>query len=134
MKNIYLIFLFSSLLYACNSSEKSSKNGVKDTIALDTNRSETKKSRKQSADDELLESEEFIVNKYGKQYDFCTCIRLNDSINSIDMIAFSDNELTDFINRWDEIDQKCKNVILQANATPEQREKHRLKVKKCLNN
>lgn len=83
---------------------------------------------------ELKESIALIEEKYGEQWDFCNCVVKGDSINK----AFSKPNLPDvefdrLSDRFDEIDEKCQAFRVQdANRTPEQREQHEKKVRKCL--
>jgi hypothetical protein len=83
---------------------------------------------------ELQESIAKIEEKYGEQWDFCDCVVKGDSINK----AFSKPNLPDaefdrLAKRFDEIDIKCQAFRIQdASRTPEQREEHEKKVRKCL--
>lgn len=83
---------------------------------------------------ELNESIAKIEEKYGEQWDFCDCVVKGDSINK----AFSKPNLPDaefdrLAARFDVIDEKCQAFRIQdANRTPEQRELHEKKVRKCL--
>lgn len=83
---------------------------------------------------ELQESIAKIEEKYGEQWDFCDCVVKGDSINK----AFSKPNLPDaeferLSARFDVIDEKCQAFRIQdANRTPEQREQHEKKVRKCL--
>lgn len=83
---------------------------------------------------ELKESIALIEEKYGEQWDFCNCVVKGDSINK----AFSKPNLPDaefdrLSKRFDEIDEKCQAFRVQdANRTPEQRDQHEKKVRKCL--
>lgn len=83
---------------------------------------------------ELQESIAKIEEKYGEQWDFCDCVVKGDSINK----AFSKPNLPDaefdrLAARFDVIDEKCQAFRIQdANRTPEQRELHEKKVRKCL--
>lgn len=83
---------------------------------------------------ELQESIAKIEEKYGEQWDFCDCVIKGDSINK----AFSKPNLPDaefdrLAKRFDEINIKCQAFRIQdASRTPEQREEHEKKVRKCL--
>ena len=86
------------------------------------------------ADDmeEFKESLAQIEKEHGEQWDFCTCVVKNDSINKAVMEA-SDSEIDGLFERLEVIDQHCKAFLVQnPNATPEERAKHEKKVKKCL--
>ncbi len=83
---------------------------------------------------EFVESLKKIEKEYGEQWDFCTCVVKNDSINK----AFQEPNLPDaefdrLFARSDYIEQKCQAFLRQnPNITPEERYKHEQKVKKCL--
>lgn len=84
-------------------------------------------------------SAEFIKNlveiekKYGEQWDFCTCVVKNDSINKAFSSPVSDKEFERLSDRFDVIDEKCKAFLVQnPNVTPEERAKHEKKVRECL--
>lgn len=84
-------------------------------------------------DPEVQEAHEKIVKEYGVQWDFCTCVKKNDSINKAMMEDdISDEDFDLLFERSDFIDSKCKGLLIQPNATPEQRAKHEKKVKDCL--
>ncbi|PKR81112.1 hypothetical protein CW751_05890 [Brumimicrobium salinarum] len=82
-------------------------------------------------DPEIQEAHVEIVKKYGEQWDFCTCIVKSDSVNTALMEA-SDDDFDKVMERSDFIDNKCKGLLIQPNATPEDRYKHEKKVKGCL--
>lgn len=75
-----------------------------------------------------------IEEKYGPQWDFCTCVVAMDSIQ----VAFMKDGLTDeefdaIIERSDVVDLRCKKFLSQdSNNTPEERKQHEWKVRKCL--
>lgn len=82
---------------------------------------------------EAQEIHEKIVEKYGIQWDFCTCINKADSVNQAMMVdGISDADFDKLMERSDFIDGKCKELTTQANQTPDERAKHAKKVKKCL--
>lgn len=82
---------------------------------------------------EAQEIHEKIVQKYGIQWDFCTCIKKADSVNSAMMTeGISDADFDKLMERSDFIDSKCKELTTQANQTPDERAKHMKKVKNCL--
>lgn len=77
------------------------------------------------------EAAEFIVEEYGEQWDFCTCIQKQDSVNNALMEA--EGEVFDRVmERSDFIDLKCKELMIQPNTTPEERAKHQKRIKDCL--
>lgn len=74
-----------------------------------------------------------IEKEHGEQWDFCTCVVKNDSINKAFSKKVSDKDFDRLSDRFDEIDQKCKAFLAQnPNHTPEERAKHEGKVRKCL--
>lgn len=82
-------------------------------------------------DPAVQEAHEEIVKKFGTQWDFCTCVQKSDSVNTALMEA-SDEAFDAIMERSEFIDSKCKGLLIQPNATPEDRAKHEIKVKKCL--
>jgi hypothetical protein len=79
---------------------------------------------------ELQESIAKIEEKYGEQWDFCHCVVVNDSIDKAIKAGNTEDAL---IERWDYVDKKCQAFRIQdASRTPEQRELHEKKVRKCL--
>ena len=73
-----------------------------------------------------------IEAKYGIQWDFCDCVVKNDSINKALETNTDDAQLDLILLRMDEVDMHCKEMLAQPNTTPEQRDRHARKVKKCL--
>jgi hypothetical protein len=84
-----------------------------------------------SNDPDVQEAHAEIVKKYGEQWDFCTCIVKSDSVNTALMEA-PDALFDKVMERSEYIDSKCKGLLIQPNATPEERAKHEKRVKKCL--
>lgn len=84
--------------------------------------------------DETAETENIIEAKYGEQWDFCDCVVKNDSINKVLEEAGDDADYDAILARMDEIDMHCKTMLTTPNTTPEEREKHNRKVRKCLKN
>ena len=79
---------------------------------------------------ELKESIAKIEAKYGEQWDFCHCVVVNDSI---DKAIKAGNTADKLIERWDYVDKKCQAFRIQdPNRTPEERDAHERRVKKCL--
>ncbi|MCR9173216.1 MAG: hypothetical protein NXI10_12015 [bacterium] len=83
---------------------------------------------------EFLENMAKIEKQYGEQWDFCTCIIKNDSVQKAFMNeALSDAEFDVIVARSEEIDNKCQAFLVQSrNQTPEERYEHKKKVDKCL--
>ena len=73
-----------------------------------------------------------IVSKYGKQWDFCSCVQANDSINRASQNGLSEKDALLLMKRWEVVEIKCKEFLTNPNRTPEERELHEKKVAKCL--
>lgn len=86
----------------------------------------------QNREDTLKE----IEQKYGEQWDFCTCVVKNDSIHQA-LIApnVTEEEFDLIIERSDRIERHCMAFLIQHKTdTPEERALHERKVKECLKN
>lgn len=82
---------------------------------------------------EFLKNLAEIEKKHGQQWDFCTCVLKNDSINKAFMKKLSDEAFDELSLRFDVIDAKCKAFLAQnPNQTPGDRAKHEKKVRDCL--
>ena len=140
-KLIYLQFLaLSILIVSCGSDNEECKDCKietnKDTIAEEDDLKTALKdtaTEKISVAVEMKENHEKIVKKYGEQWDFCTCVVANDSINK----AFEKGGMTPkqeekLMARWEVVDNKCKELLTTPNTTPEERARHEKKVRKCL--
>ncbi|MFT4600312.1 MAG: hypothetical protein ACI857_000486 [Arenicella sp.] len=84
--------------------------------------------------DESLETENLIEAIYGEQWEFCDCVIKNDSINKVVEKAADDADYDAIFDRMDVIDGHCKSLLTTPNTTPEERERHERKVRKCLRN
>ena len=137
----YLFGLTFLLLYSCSDNKPCADCGDcglnlnVDEVTMEEALVKAKTGATQTVDTvELNESIAKIEEKYGEQWDFCDCVVKGDSINK----AFSKPNLPDaefdrLAARFDVIDEKCQAFRIQdANRTPEQRELHEKKVKKCL--
>lgn len=140
-KRAYFHFLLPVLIFlaSCSSNEECRECQVettKDTISeVDDLHAALKDTagEKKSVVAEMKENHAKIVKKYGEQWDFCTCVVANDSIND----AFEKGGLTPaqeekIMARWEEVDRKCKELLTTPNTTPDERAKHDKKVMKCL--
>jgi len=139
-KRVYFQFLVLSLmLISCGSNETCKDcevENTRDTITEANNLQTALKdtaTEKKSVAVENKENHEKIVKKYGEQWDFCTCVVANDSIND----AFEKGGMTPkqeekLMARWEYVDNKCKELLTTPNTTPEERAKHDKKVMKCL--
>ncbi len=82
-------------------------------------------------EDKALTSQ--IEKVYGEQWDFCDCVVKNDSVNKA-IESAGDDEFDALLVRMDTIDKHCKEMLTAANTTPEERDRHKRKVRKCLKN
>ncbi len=75
-----------------------------------------------------------IEKKHGVQWDFCTCVLANDSLNTAAQNPnLSDPEFDKIMERFDVVEEKCKAFRVQnPNQTPEERARHEKKVSDCL--
>lgn len=138
MNRIYL-YLFSTLLFlvSCNSNENALPtedlpvDSLKVSDYIETVDEEIVSVDIVSNDPDVQEAHAEIVKNFGEQWDFCTCIVKSDSVNNALMEA--PDELFDKVmERSEYIDSKCKGLLIQPNATPEDRALHEKRVKKCL--
>lgn len=75
-----------------------------------------------------------IEKKHGVQWDFCTCVVANDSINkALQIPNLSDAKLDKLLDRLTTVEEKCQAFLVQnPNVTPEERARHEKKVRDCL--
>jgi hypothetical protein len=138
MNRIHLS-LFSAfvLLASCNSNEETSTtDGIpSDSLEfadfLDNDQQENLAIDIVSNDPDVQEAHAEIVKNFGEQWDFCTCIVKSDSVNTA-LMAAPDELFDKVMERSEYIDSKCKGLLIQPNATPEDRAIHEKRVKKCL--
>ncbi len=83
---------------------------------------------------EKVENHAKIVEKFGEQWDFCSCVIKNDSINKAFEKNLTDKQSEKLMARWEFVENKCKEFLTTPNTTPEERLEHELKVKRCLKN
>ena len=139
MKSILLYFTVALLVISCTSKHEYVDCGP---CGLNMNRVEVAESpeeamlqiKKEEASTtgnaEFKENKKKIEAIYGEQWDFCKCIVLNDSL---DKAAKSGDMDDKFMERFDEVDKHCKSFLVMDNIrTPEEREKHEKKIRKCL--
>jgi hypothetical protein len=81
---------------------------------------------------EKTENHTKIVEKYGEQWDFCSCVIKNDSINNAFEKNLTDKQSEKLMKRWEFVENKCKEFLTTPNTTPEERVEHELKVNRCL--
>lgn len=145
MRNI-LILLFLLSFFGCSDSNKEGCDAHLDSdLVIDGDNDEEDGDSSDIVSDydmttvdkkdlkEFKENLEKIEKVHGEQWDFCTCVIKNDSINRAFSEEVSDTEFDRLSDRFDEIDTKCKAFLAQSpNVTPADRAAHDKKVKKCL--
>lgn len=75
-----------------------------------------------------------IEKIYGEQWDFCDCVVKNDSVNTAIMETDDEAQIDLILTRMDTVDKHCKEMLTTPNTTPEERDRHERKVRKCLRN
>ena len=147
MKLTYLI-LIASFIAVVTSCDTSNGNDTVDIVDMDTTIIDTAMLNIDTTSvltdslqeagyvDETEEVANIIEKKYGAQWDFCDCAVKNDSVNKAieNSEDLSDAEFDVLFARMDEIDQHCKELLTAPNTTPEERDKHKRKIRKCLKN
>ena len=136
------LFIVILLLNACSgsSSETTEENPDTDSMSnqiLDSNNyMDTVSDYRddQGYVNEEVELSNEIEKKYGVQWDFCTCVVTNDSLEKALEKSETDEETDAIIARWDQVDSHCKEILTTPNNSPEDRAAHDAKVKKCLRN
>lgn len=76
-----------------------------------------------------------IEKKYGEQWGFCECVVANDSIDKAvkKLVDFETPQAEKLLDRFEYVSKKCQAFLgMDASRTPEERQKHEKKVKKCL--
>jgi len=138
--NFYkLLFCVSILVVSCtehNSTVDCGPCGVNMNRVEEAETPEEAILQKKEADTSTTGNSEFKENKikieaiYGEQWDFCKCVVLNDSLDKAAKAGDMDDK---FMKRFDEVDVRCKSFLVMDNIrTPDEREKHEKKIKKCL--
>lgn len=141
----FLSLLALLVMFSCNSTtekEEETDNNLDTTlveidtttIEIDTTSILADSLQQAGYVEETEEVEKEIEKKYGKQWDFCDCVVKNDSINKVFENAdnLSDEEFDAAFARMDEIDNHCKELLTAPNKTPDERARHKRKVRKCL--
>lgn len=131
-----LMFLF---VVSCQNEPKQTENINKDSDSTKLNNdtlSEKVDSPKKieilNEKAEKTENHAKIVEKYGEQWDFCSCVIKNDSINNAFEKNLTDKQSEKLMKRWEFVENKCKEFLTTPNTTPEERVEHELKVNRCL--
>lgn len=75
-----------------------------------------------------------IEKKHGVQWDFCSCVVANDSINNVLKVAnLPDSKLDKLLDRLTTVVEKCQAFLVQSpDRTPDERARHEKKVRDCL--
>lgn len=135
MKSIFILFgipVFLSLNSCCGCYDDSAEN-IDSTVLVFTNPIDTAKNIDTVAYlDEERDLHLDIEKQYGVQWDFCDCVVKNDSIEKAILATDDDAQIDQILVRMDEVDLHCKAMLAQPNTTPEQRDRHARKVRKCL--
>lgn len=144
----FLFFsLILTLLVSCNTGDDSAEidlldeQNESDSLAVDETEIDSASIEKDtvieivSDDPDVQQAHEEIVKEYGEQWDFCSCIVKNDSVNkAFENENLSEDDFDALFERSEYIDSKCKTILLTKNLTPKEREEHRKKINKCLRN
>ena len=120
---LYIFTLTSVLFFGCSESVNSTKNATANEINsnnVDTLNQQEEKDR--------------IVEKYGVQWDFCDCVKKNDSIDKLlKNQKLTESEIDAILLRTDEIEKKYKLLLTDLKSNkPSERQRHQEKVKACL--
>jgi hypothetical protein len=120
---LYIFTITSVLFFGCSESVNSTKNATSN--AINTKNVDTLNQR---------EEKDRIVEKYGVQWDFCDCVKKNDSIDKLlKNQKLTESELDAILLRADEIEKKCKLLLTDLKSNkPSERQRHQEKVKACL--
>lgn len=146
MKFIGALLCFGWALTACDSPQQqecredlASENG-KDSatvqspaVSSTTGDDLVKETTKKYARDKK-ENHAKIVQKYGEQWDFCSCVVASDSINKASQNGITEKQAEKLMKRWEYIETRCKEFMTNPNTTPDERAAHEKKVEKCLKN
>lgn len=141
LKITSILVLFSILIVSCKNEPKQVENKTTTTDSTEVKTDsiiEVKDSPKKleiiNEKAEKKENHEKIVEKFGEQWDFCSCVIKNDSINNAFEKNLTDKQSEKLMARWEYVENKCKEFLTTPNTTPEERLEHELKVKRCLKN
>ena len=141
MKKVIYLSLVTvfSLFSSCSGEGEIDETINTDTLGLDTLIDTTLLDSSLFMDDsgyvnEELETNNIIEATYGEQWDFCDCVVKNDSVNTVLEEAGDDADYDAILARMDVIDMHCKSMLTTPNTTPDEREAHNRKVRKCLKN
>ena len=138
MKKVQVLFVCFLILASCESNKTESKpvdrsKQQKEIVEKKTgdNLLNVKEKPKRNLKEKQVNHEK-IVSKYGEQWDFCSCVQANDSINRASQKGLNEKQAELLMKRWEVVEIKCKEFLTNPNRTPEERELHEKKVAKCL--
>ncbi len=125
IKNLSIFLISFFLILGCSDSENSSKNS-----------SDSKIKSQDTSTIVIEDNHERIKKKYGEQWDFCDCVKKNDSIDKLlKNQTLSDSELDKVLKRADVVENNCKILLTDLKSNkPSDRQRHQEKVKACLEN
>jgi len=140
MKSYFSLFFVFLLLISCSEAPKETpvkevekvfeEEIVVEDKAPEVEIQELQKKKDIEVNVDFKENKKVIEKKFGEQWDFCTCVVLNDSIDKAVKAGNMDDKL---MERFDVVDQKCKSFLVMDNSrTPEERMLHDKKIQKCL--
>jgi hypothetical protein len=138
MKHIVKLFIVFILITSCSSKDTNQgdlpEESIVDTVkvekAPEQEMKELQKKKDVVVNVDFKENKAKIEKKYGEQWDFCKCVVLNDSIDKAVKAGNVDDKL---MERFDEVDKRCKSFLVMDNSrTPEERMLHDKKIAKCL--
>jgi hypothetical protein len=138
MKKVQVLFVCFLILASCDSNKTESKpvdrsKQQKEIVEkkIGDNLLNVKEKPKRNLKEKQVNHEK-IVSKYGEQWDFCSCVQANDSINRASQKGLNEKQAELLMKRWEVVEIKCKEFLTNPNRTPEERELHEKKVAKCL--
>ena len=134
---LYFVLLLVFISLSCSQDKKETTSNTKTNIdsSLENPIDSSKVKIVSPETSEQDSQENRIVKKYGKQWDFCDCIKKTDSLNKQSQkTGLSDKELESILVEFDLIEKKCKSILSHSSHTPYQRKKHERRVKECLKN
>lgn len=122
-KTVFVALISIIVISSCSETEANTKNA-----SANTNNSQNVETVNQQ------DEKERITEKYGEQWDFCDCVKKNDSIDKLlKNQKLTDSELDNLLKRAEEIENKCKLLLTDLKSNkPVERQRHQAKVKACL--
>lgn len=124
-RSLFEILILTFILVSCSEIDDGSKE-------VSTKNNQTEKSEIDIQNDDKKR----IIQNYGEQWDFCYCVKKNDSIDKLlKNQTLSDSELDIILKEADEIENKCKVLLTDLKSNkPSDRQRHQEKVRACLEN